>query len=481
MSFSVRGMSEDGLVTANVLVDKLKRHDRTNRKRTRYYESKNMVRQVGGVIPPQYMNMALAMGWAAKPVDGLARRCNLERMFWTDGDLDSLGMQELEDSNFLYSELAQGRTDSLIHGVSYLITTKGIKDRGEPKALVQTKTALEGTGEWNARRRALDNFLSVTSWRDGRVDEFNLYLDGVTITVERGSRGLEVVDQSEHKFGVPVDPQVYRPRAGQRMGRSRITRAVMSLSDQALRAVVRMEAHMDVYAIKKLILLGAEKSVFGDDQWQHIMGRVLALPDDDEAENGRAEVREVSAESPAPHLSHLNALAKMMARESDLPDADFALADMAVPTSAESYSASRENLIAESEGAMGDWSPAIRRTVTRALAIQNDFDEIPREWASIKDKWRSPLYLSRAAEADAGAKQVAAAPEWLRETRTGLRLLGLSESDIDEAQAERRLNQGRLIVEAVANGRLAVEGGVGDGDRGGGVGVAGGVPAVEVN
>jgi hypothetical protein len=33
-------------------------------------------------------------------------------------------------TNFLLSELAQGRTDSLIHGVSYLITTRGDESAG---------------------------------------------------------------------------------------------------------------------------------------------------------------------------------------------------------------------------------------------------------------------------------------------------------------------------------------------------------------
>lgn len=474
MSLHVSGLSEDEGVLANVLVDKLKRHDRLNRKRSRYYEQKQAIRHVGGVIPPAYMNMALAMGWAAKPVDGLARRCNLDRMFWTDGDLDRLGHRGFEDSNFLFSELSQARTDSLIHGVSYLITTRGVE--GEPTALVQSKTALEGTGEWNARARRLKNFLSVTSLRDGRADEFNLYLDGVTITVERGSKGLFVSDRSEHSFGVPVEPLVYRPRAGQRMGRSRITPAVMSIADQALRALVRLEAHMDIYAIKKLILLGAEKSVFGDDAWQHLMGRINALPDDDQAANPRAEVKEISADSPNPHWAHVNALAKMMAREADLPDADFALADMAVPTSAESYSASRENLIAEAEGATAEWSPAVRRTYARGLAIHNGLDAVPDGWASIDAKWRSPIYLSRAAEADAGAKQVSAAPAWLKETKTGLRLLGLSESDIDEALTDRDVAErrvaGRAVIEAVANGRRTVEANVGSVDGGSGINLA---------
>jgi hypothetical protein len=337
----------------------------------------------------------LALGWAAKGVDGLARRCNIDRFIWPDGDIDSLGIRELQDSNFLLSELSQGRTDSLIHGVSYLITTRGDESAGEPPALVHAKDALNATGEWNVRRRGLDNLLSVTSRVGDKVTGFVLYLDGLTINADRLGNGWRV-DRSEHPWGVPAEPLVYRPRSSRRMGRSRITRTVMSTQDAALRALVRLEAHMDIYAIPKFILLGADESIFKNadgsmkTSWQVAMGRAFGIPDDEDATTPRAEVQQFAAESPQPHLAQLNALAKIMARETELPDTNFALTDMANPTSADSYNAADLPVIAEAEGAMSDWSVAIRRTVARALAIQNNLSAVPREWASIAPKPRDP-------------------------------------------------------------------------------------------
>lgn len=48
----------------------------------------------------------------------------------------------------------------------------------------------------------------------------------------------------------------------------------------------------------------------------------------------------------------------------------------------------------------------------RALAMLNKvaIHEIPAEWKSIDAQWRDPRYLSRSAAADAGQKQLAAAP-----------------------------------------------------------------------
>jgi hypothetical protein len=169
----------------------------------------------------------------------------------------------------------------------------------------------------------------------------------------------------------------------------------------------------------------------------------------------RAAVEHIAAQSPAPHLADLNALAKLEAREYDLPDSDFAMTDFANPTGADSYTASRENLIAEAEGATDDWSVPIRKTVARALAIQNGESEIPAAWSSIDTKWRSPMYLSKAAEADAGAKQIGAGPEWLKDTRVGMEALGFSTQQIDRAFAERKQMQGRRSAQAIIAARTA--------------------------
>jgi len=452
---TVPGLSDDELAALNRCAEELANKSRRNLLRSSYYDGKRAVQQVGSVIPPQYANIGIALGWAAKGVDGLGRRCNLEKMIWPDGDLGSLGMDELEESNFLFSEISQSRTDSLLHGVSYLITTKGDTDAGEPAALVHAKDALNAFGEWNPRRRSLDNLLSVTAREDNRITGFVLYLFNLTISAEKRD-GVWSVERSPHTWGVPADPLVYHPRGSRRMGRSRITRPVMSHQDSALRSLVRLEGHMDIYTIPKLILLGADEGIFKNPDgsmkasWQIALGRTFGIPDstDNQQDNQRADVKQFDAQSPDSHLAQLNALAKLMARETDLPDSDFALTDMANPTSADAYSASRENLIAEAEGAMDDWSVPIRRTVNRALAIQNGLAEVPEAWGSIETKWRSPIYLSKAAAADAGAKQISVVP-WLAETEVGLELLGLDEQQIRRAMADRRRAAGRAVVAAL--------------------------------
>src|SRR5688572_5389563 len=253
---TVPALTEDEQATFNLLWDHLQTKTERNLLRASYYDGKRAIRQVGTVIPPHYYHLGIVLGWSAKAVDILARRCNLDRFVWPDGDLGSIGGQELWDGNYLGSESSSGLISSLIHGVSFLVTTKGDPDVGEPAALIHTKDAMNATGQWNPRTRRLDSLLSITGRDDeGKPTNFALYLPNLTITADKDDDGWQV-DKQPHPWGVPAEMLVYKPRAGRPFGTSRISRAVMSLHDQALRTVIRMEGHADVYSFPEMWLLG---------------------------------------------------------------------------------------------------------------------------------------------------------------------------------------------------------------------------------
>lgn len=449
-------VSDDENALLNGLLDRLDQKSQRNRLRASYYDGKRAVRQLGTVIPPHYKRLAIVLGWSAKAVDILARRCNLDRFVWPDGDLESLGMREVWDGNHLDSEISSGTISSLIHATAFLVTTRGDTTAGEPPALIHVKDAMHATGEWNPRRRRMDNLLSVTGWSDeGSPSSLVLYLDGQTVAAERDLSGWSV-DRSEHPWGVPVDPLVYKPRVGRPFGSSRISHPVMSMHDQALRTTIRMEGHADVYSFPEMWMLGADTSIFKNPDgslkadWQVMLGRIKGIPDDENAENPRADVKQFQASSPQPHIDQLKQQAQQFSGETSIPLTSLGVSDMSNPTSADSYVASREDLIAEAEGATDDWAPPLRRTMARALAIANGEVGVPDKWRTIDAKWRSPLYLSRAAQADAGMKQLAAVP-WLADTEVGLELLGLDDQQIRRAMAEKRRASGSQALESILN------------------------------
>lgn len=448
------GVDDDTNNLVAHLFDQLEKQYRVrNLIRASYYDSKRAIRQVGSVVPPQYYKLGIVLGWTGKAIDLLARRCNLDGFVWPDGDLASIGGDDLWDDNHLRTEVNSAIVSSLLHGPAFLVNTVG--GEGEPSSLIHVKDALSATGDWNPRRRSLDNLLSVTGRDQEGVTSFALYLENLTIAAEKVDGHWEI-DPQEHQYGVPAEMMPYKPRVGRPFGSSRITRPAMGYQDAATRTMIRLEGHMDIFAYPEYWLLGADLSVFKNadgtqmSAWQARMGRIKGIPDDEEATNPRAAVQQFTASDPSPHLADLNALAKMFARDMSLPDTAVAITDVSNPTSAESYDASQYELIAEAEGATDDWTPALRRAYIRGLAIANGIaiTDVPDSWKSIDSKWRDPRYLAKSAQADAGMKQITAAP-WLANTEVGLELLGLTEQQIKRAMADQRRTQGTQALQQI--------------------------------
>lgn len=447
----IPALSDDESRLANGLLTQLDEKLPRNLLRASYYDGKRAMRQVTQVLPPNYFRLGIVLGWSAKAVDTLARRCNLDGFVWADGDLDVLGLDEVLENNAFATASNAALVSKLIHGVAFAINTEG--DDDEPRALIHFKDAMNATGEWNGRRHRLENLLSVNEWdAEGNPKAFALYLDGETIVAERDSSGWSV-DRKQHKWGVPAEALVYKPRIGRPFGSSRISRPVMSMHDAALRTVIRLEAHGDVYSWPDLMLLGADETVFKNADgsprgvWQTMLGRIKGIPDDDDAANPRAQVQQIAAASPQPHLEILKQQAMLFSGETSIPLSSLGVSDMSNPTSADSYIASREDLIAEAEGATDDDSLPIRRLIARALAMQTgEANGIPEAFKTIQTKWRSPMYLSRSAQADAGMKQLAAV-SWLAETEVGLELVGLSPEQRREALSEKRRLAGSGVLQ----------------------------------
>lgn len=454
-------VDDDTNALANHLLTQLRARQGRNLLRASYYDGKRALAEMSPVVPPAYNHMGIVLGWSAKAVDILARRCNLDAFIWPDGDLDSLGARDVFDGNQMLAETSSAIVSSLIHGVSFLVNSDGNTDDGEPAALIHVHDATQATGDWNLRARRLDNFLVVHTWAKGHPVEVTLYVPGETITARRDrpepASAWEIVERTVHQWRVPVEPLVYKPRVGRPLGSSRISRTVMGLHDQALRTVIRLEGHMDVYSYPEMWMLGADQSIFKNADgsqkanWQIMLGRIKGIPDDDDAANPRADVKQFPAASPMPHLDALKQQAQLFSGETSIPLTSLGVSDMTNPTSADSYVASREDLIAEAEGATDDWAPPLRRAFTRALATANGIKsdaDIPAEWRSIDAQWRSPMYLSRAAQADAGMKVLTAAP-WLANTQVGLELLGLDEQQVRRASAEQRRARALATVTAL--------------------------------
>ncbi|WP_224743656.1 hypothetical protein [Bifidobacterium breve] len=94
----------------------------------------------------------------------------------------------------------------------------------------------------------------------------------------RGDRGRWEAERIMTNWPEPTaipfvnDPQLSRP-----LGRARITRPLMSLTDMGFRTLVRMEASAEFYSVPKLWFLGAPEDAFNQDTWSSLVSAINAI------------------------------------------------------------------------------------------------------------------------------------------------------------------------------------------------------------
>lgn len=428
----------------DVLVEQWRAKRPRNNLRTAFYDMKSRTQALmSDQVPEVVRRRSFALGWSALAVDKLNRRCNLEGFYDERGhNLSRLGLDEIEQSNRLLSELSQAAHASLLHGPAFVVTIPGDVEAGEPKVLVHARSAQVATGMWDVRRRAISSFLSINETTDGgEPTAMTMYLPNVTITMTK-REGAWSVERREHEWGVPVDMLRYRPRLGRPFGASRINRTVMSIHTQALSAMIRGDVNGEAYSLARYILIGATEEAFKNADgspkptWQAAWDAVWAISDDKDADPGleRVDVKQFNGQSPEPQNAHLRMLAQMFSGETGIPLGELGLIGDANPTSAESLVVSRDDLVAESLQAQRDWNPDLTSVPLRALEMLNG-REFPR--LRIRSRWMDPvLGASPTAKADAGQKIFSALP-WLGDTSVGLELLGLTPEQARRALSER--------------------------------------------
>jgi hypothetical protein len=427
---------------------------RRNALRAGFYDMKNATRKLmASAAPMSIKQRAFALGWSASAVDKLNRRCNLDGFYNKGGvNLDSLGLGEIVSDNRLLSEVSQAGVSSLIHSVSWLITTQGDTQAGEPDVLITARDALTGTGIWDSRRRMLRSFVSLTDFNSGgEPTAMTMYLNNVNVEMTK-TDGRWTVVRRPHIYGVPVDPMRYKPRLGRPFGSSRITRTVMSIHEQALAAMIRADVNGEAYSLARYVLLGATESAFQNADgspkptWQAAWDAVWAIGDDEDAASpalARADVKQFTGQSPEPQNAHLRMLAQMFSGETSIPIGELGIIGDSNPTSYEAMSASRDDIIATAETTTDDWSPDVESAAARALAMRNKGD-VPDD-LKVTARWRPHQYASRAAAADAGTKIIDKMP-WLSETEVGMEVMGLTRDQIDRALSERQRAEGRAVL-----------------------------------
>lgn len=449
---------------------------RRNLVRSVYYDGKNALKDFGISIPPQMRNVETTLGWISKGVNSLTDRSVFEGFVSASGEDDPFGLSGIMADNDFEVEFPQAVVSSAIHACSFLTVSQGDVQSGEPEILVLARAAEDSAALWDRRRRAIRGFLSVIDMDDTKQpSQMVMYTPEkvVTLTKRQSSWAVDIV---RNPIGtVSVAPLVYKPELKRPFGHSRISRAAMSITDSALRTVLRSEVSSEFYSAPEYWLFGADVSAFQNaDKWSAVMGRIKALEYEDT--DPKPELHRFSGASPQPHTEQLRMWATLFAGEMGLSVSSLGVVHDN-PSSADAIYAAKEDLIIDCRQANTVWGRGAVRAMQLAVRLRDGLDSVPEEMRTLHANYTDPAIVSPSAAADAFSKR-AAAIEGFANSEVGLETAGLTREQIIRFQAEQRRNQaGSRLTELVAAAR-GVRQEVGGGDIGSGGGVPGGESVV---
>lgn len=436
------------------LLNKLDQKNRRNTLRQRYYDGKVWLRSLGISIPPSMAHIETVVGWPAKSVDSLAHRIVFEGLVAPGHDDDPFGLSEVLLANRVTSEFPMATTSALIHSVAFVSVLNGDTAAGEPDVVWQFHSALHTTGNWDRRRRALSAGLLVTDADpNGQPTGLVLMFPDRVGVLDKQGKDWRAVWRANPLGVVPLEPLPFRPDLDRPFGRSRISRPVMSMTDEAIRTVVRTEVSAEFFAAPQRYALGADEDAFEDADgkpipaWQSILGRLWTISRDDEG--NVPTVGQFPQQSMSPHTEHLRTIAARFASETSLPLSSLGIVHEN-PSSAEAIHAAKEDLVIEAQDASRVFSTGLVAAAAHSIRLRDGVDAVTADVLGLQAKWTNPATPSVVSASDAILKQVSAVP-WLAESPVILEQLGYDQATITRLLADRRRAQGAGLIERLAN------------------------------
>lgn len=449
---NVQGLTSEDQADFNELVEVWQSKLRRNRVRKKYYRQKNILKDLGIAIPPTLQGMEYALGWPAKAVDMLSVRSRFDG-FVMPGDIDSGVNDILKDNNFsvLYR---QATTSELIHSCSFVTISKG--GSGEPAAVISAYDAETAAALWDNRRKKIRCGMTIIDVdpESRKPTQINLYTDAAIVEMQKNKAGVWGAKYKPHKQGRPLmEPMVYRPSLDRPFGKSRVSRAVMSITDSAIRTAVRTEVSSEFFTSPQKYLMGADPELFvKNSKWEAYIGNILAVSKDEDGD--KPDFGQLPQASMQPHMDYMRTLAAQFAGETGIPISSLGVIHDN-PASAEAIYAAKEDLIIEAEGLNETNGMALRNIGLLVAAISDNttIDALPDDVKKMQPRFRNPAIPSVVSQSDAIIKQVSAIP-WIAESQVVLEELGYTESQITRLLSDKRKIQSRKALEAIIAGSV---------------------------
>lgn len=327
--------------------------------RYRFYEMKNLVRDLGISTPPELRAWNSALGWCAHAVDDMA-----DRLVFQEFRDDVLGLNEIYQANnpdVLYDSAC---LSALISACSFLRIYRGedsmprieVLDGGNATGIMDEGTGLLREG-YAVLQRDDSNRPTLEAWL---TREEAVYYD----------HGKETVHVA-HPAGAPLlVPIVHRPDAARPFGHSRISRACMSYAAAAVRTIKRSEISAEFFSFPQKYVTGLAQDFKFEDKWKAVMSSFIAMTKDEDGDSPK--LGQFSQQSMEPHLAQLRMFASLFAGEASLTLDDLGFPSDN-PSSQEAIKAAHENLRLKTRKAQRTFGSGFLNAGLLAACLRDDY------------------------------------------------------------------------------------------------------------
>lgn len=418
-----------------------------NRLKRRYYEGKNPLKDFGISTPPELLDASTTVGWPQKAVDALAVRSRFDGFTAEDDDVQVM-LDKLADRSRISIKYRQLITSVLIQSCGF--ATVGVDDDG--LSHIDFYSAEDAAAVWDDAKGRIGYGLVIND-RDkhGFPVEMTLYLDDMAVSLWDTGKGYWDFEEEPYAMGRPcMESFAYRPTYRRPFGQSRVSRAVMDITDSATRVALGGDISFQFAVAPQKYMLGADKDIFATrTRWETYIGNIIAIgynnPDGVMPQFG--QLPQASMEQT---ISYMRSLAARFAGETNVP-----LHMLGVvtdnPSSAEAIYAASEPLIIECQDLNDGSRDSLKSLALMCIAAEKNkpLDELTDEERDITVNFVNPAMPSIVSQADAMVKIAGVVPEFAG-TDTFFEQVGMSEDVRKKAISEMRRKKAAMdLAEAL--------------------------------
>lgn len=418
-----------------------------NKLRQQYYEGKNKLKDFGISTPPELLSVETVVGWPQKAVDALAVRSRFDGFTAEDDDVQVL-LDKVSDRSRIGVKYRQAVTSELIHSCCF--ATVSVDEKG--LSHIDFYSAEDASAVWDEAKGHI-GYGFVINDRDnwGIPTEMTMYLDDKAISLWREAGEIWHFEEHPYKMGRPcMELFAYRPTYRKPFGQSRISRAVMSITDSAVRGALGGDISFQFAVAPQKWLMGADKDIFSTKtRWESYIGNIMAVGYNN-PDGVMPQFGQLPQASMQQYIDFMRAQAARFAGETNVPLHMLGIVTDN-PSSAEAIYAASEPLIIECQDLNDGSRDSLKTLALMCIAAERDkaLGELTDEEVDITANFANPAMPSIVSQADAMVKIASVVPEFAG-TDTFFEQIGMSEDIRKKALSEMRRKKAAMeLAEAM--------------------------------